>query len=504
MKYLRSLIFLGLCVFGAVSVSSQSHNWCATDQSDAFMVDLQKNKKDWHKTVQKGAVERFIPVQFHLVADNDGSGRLGQKEVLNQLCLLNERFDSTEFRFYLADEMRDVNNTLVNSNPGAASSTLRNLKNPDAMNIFVLEDSGPGTAGFYQPGSSFDYIVIAKSQLTVQIDRFALEHEIGHFFTLPHTHRGWEADNYDPDVHGDTVMTTQVLQTQGLGAGTFIGVELVDGSNCNTAGDGICDTPPDYGFGDACNCCNMLWNVWDRNGDRIIPQLTNVMSYSEGCTWTFTEQQVTAMHTSYDANNRAYLRNGPVNEYTPISEPAELMLPQNIETIENYDGVLLTWSEVENAEEYIVTISGTVTTEFRTPFTEHYLTDLKPNGQYLWTVQPANKFGSGCYTTDARLFFTGSGTTSVDETDQINQLNIYPNPVRDGQILNIDFESEDSFEAQVNLYGTDGSLVRQINPVQIYSGSNSVKIGTESLTPGLYLLEIKNENGSKISRIFVE
>ena len=73
----------------------------------------------------------------------------------------------------------------------------------------------------------------------------------------------------------------------------------------------------------------------------------------------------------------------------------------------------LTWEPVANAEEYIITIDGTQSLEYSTTDTEIYVTELKPNGQYLWSVRANNKFGSGCIANDARLFFTGAGMTST-------------------------------------------------------------------------------------------
>ncbi|NNF21648.1 MAG: hypothetical protein HKN67_06885, partial [Saprospiraceae bacterium] len=365
MKYI--ITFLSAFLFFQFSAQAQAFK-CGTDQSDAFMEDLIRNKKNWDNTMQKAQVERFVPVQFHLIANNDGSGRVDPRTVLKSLCELNENYDSLELRFYLADEMNEINNTQINNNPGgnASASAMRNAKNNAAMNVFVIDDSGEGVAGFYTQGG--DYIVVNQNQLL--LDRHTTEHEVGHFFTLAHTHRGWEDQPYDPAIHGDTVLVTTVNSSQS----PTIGVELVDGSNCGNlgwnnplAGDGICDTPPDYGFGQRCNCCNMGWTVYDRNGDLIEPMLNNVMSYSENCSpWNFTPQQVLAVKTSYDSDRRAYLRVNEVSDYTPLTEGSVIVSPMNLETIDSYNGVLLEWESVPNAEEYIITVDGTVANEYRT------------------------------------------------------------------------------------------------------------------------------------------
>ena len=298
MKILTVLLSFCFLSFIPLQLDSQVLK-CGTDQSDAFMKDLLRNRKDYDRTLQKGQVERFVPVQFHLVGNNDGSGRASEVAVLEALCTLNERYDSLELRFYLADEMRTLDNTLVNEQPGNqnASNTMRALKNSDAANVYVLQAPGDGVAGFYSGGQN-DYVVMGKNFLANA--GFTLEHEFGHFFTLSHTHRGWEDEPYDPAIHGDTVTITKISSSQ---TGE-IGVELMDRSNCGKdiddgspiAGDGICDTPPDYGFGQSCGCCNMLFTVWDSNHDLIETVVDNVMSYSDNCSpYVFTAQQVLAI-----------------------------------------------------------------------------------------------------------------------------------------------------------------------------------------------------------------
>lgn len=507
MKSVTFFASLTLLLLGAFQLSAQTFK-CGTDQSDEFMKDLLRNKPFFEQTAQKKQVERFVPVQFHIVANNDGAGRASDESVLRALCNLNERFDSLELRFYMESDFRYVNNTLVNSQPGnnSASSTMRALKNGRAANVYVLEDPGTGVAGFYSREPN-DYIVMGKNFLSNA--GYTLEHEFGHFFTLSHTHRGWEDEPYDINLHGDTVTITTINSSQSA----TVGVELMDGSNCGNngwqdpiAGDGLCDTPPDYGFGQSCGCCNMIYTVWDRNGVLIEPMLNNVMSYSDNCsTNEFTHQQVLAMQTSFDSNRRFYLRSqNTVTEYTPIESSPIITSPDNLEDIEVFDGINLSWEPVEHAEEYIVSISGDSNHRYVTDETDLYVTELKKNGSYIWSVMAVNKFGAGCVAPSSRLFFTGNQSVAVNEIEFVNDLNIYPNPVpKNGQIF-IDFTSSRQLEATIKLYSISGQLVSATGNQNITNGKNRFAIDTPQLHAGVYILEVESTEGSILEKVIIE
>ena len=100
---------------------------------------------------------------------------------------------------------------------------------------------------------------------------------MGHYFGLYHTHQ------------------------------TSFGKELVDGSNCETAGDLICDTPADPNLLSNRSCV-YEGSVVDENGAVYQPDVTNYMSYTRHfCRSSFSEQQLVLMNyhasTSYQFTN---------------------------------------------------------------------------------------------------------------------------------------------------------------------------------------------------------
>jgi hypothetical protein len=105
-----------------------------------------------------------------------------------------------------------------------------------------------------------------------------LAHELGHLFGLPHTHGG-SAD------------------------------ELVDGSNCATEGDYICDTPADPTLSNSVVSINCIYTgtATDANGMQYVPDPNNIMSYSrKNCRNYFSPIQYMVINTTYN-DYRNYL-----------------------------------------------------------------------------------------------------------------------------------------------------------------------------------------------------
>lgn len=122
-------------------------------------------------------------------------------------------------------------------------------------------------------------IVILKDPSCSAATSKTITHEMGHYFGLSHTFEG-------------------------------SGIELVDGSNCTTEGDEVCDTPGDP-FVEGENVatyvdgnCRFISMKKDANGDFYDPIVGNTMSYYPNtCACGFTPEQFVKMANTYLNSN---------------------------------------------------------------------------------------------------------------------------------------------------------------------------------------------------------
>lgn len=499
MKVLINILVLFL--IGISSISAQ--NTCGTVQDEAFMQRLIKNKAYWNETINKGFDTRYVPITFHMVARSDGTGRIGEETIYRTMCLLNQRYETAGVDMYFYIEgLNEINNTGVWQDPFNNGGLMRSFKSSNSLNIFVVDDirredgSGGTTLGYYTGGG--DYVVMRKTAMGDA--SYTIEHELGHFFTLAHTHRGWEDEGWDPNIYPQKIEFLEIGSSQTQP----VLVELVDGSNCEFAADFICDTPADYGRGFTCNCCVLNDIILDRNCDTLAPMMNNIMSYSGGCdTWEFSPDQIVAIQTSYDAPDRTYLRQGNVDTYTPVADGITYIHPMNAEKVDVYDNVKLEWEAVPNAEFYTVIINSVEHTTTNNYFN---VTTLTPNKSFnFWGVKAFNKFGGGCAEFQEIYFDVGDQETSaVSELDYVESVNVFPNPVQATASFNVSLSSAKAFKGDVIIYDLAGKTVYQIQNLNFINGANSHLVPAGNLSSGIHILEVRTTEGSITEKLIIE
>ncbi|CAN5531552.1 hypothetical protein BH23BAC1_BH23BAC1_33330 [soil metagenome] len=214
-----------------------------------------------------------ISINAHIVRTNRGRGGISETEVLNAVNQLNRNFIDSRISFEVCKFNYIDKSRFFKFN--RADEALLTSSNADStINIYFVDkilgmDEGNVCGYTYYPTKGLDHLILSNSCIG---NGTTLSHEMGHFFGLYHTHE----DKF--------------------------GIELVNGSNCISAGDLICDTPADPGlqFSSVNEDCEYIGLVLDPTKLRYDPPVNNLMSYSrKRCRRSFTFEQSEKMRINY-------------------------------------------------------------------------------------------------------------------------------------------------------------------------------------------------------------
>ena len=287
----RTLRYLSLCLcllLASQIHGQQEHNLeCGTlmtPQSEAYYKKIEPQIKfyesQYYDLLQNRSSTAIssIPIKAHIIRTSAGTGGLTVAELNDAIANVNAFYANSFMEFFLCDGINYIDDDNLydfETNDEAAMTAAHNVDN--LVNIYftdtvISSSSQGGLCGYAYPPGGNDVILMNNS---CTVNGSTLPHEIGHFFSLRHTH-GPSNSN----------LTT----------------ELVDGSNCDTDGDLICDTAadPQLSYSNVDTSCIYTGNDTDANGDTFVPDPRNIMSYSrKECRDVFTIGQYARMFASY-------------------------------------------------------------------------------------------------------------------------------------------------------------------------------------------------------------
>ena len=265
-----ALLVFGLC-FYFLPASTQTFS-CVhqMDASDFTHLDRAAFERYRQERVTRRSTEKVkMGITIHIVQTNDGAANIEIQKLYEELDAVNRFFASAGMEFYFCGAPRFIQGRSIYTYSQAALDLNRSNAVEQTINIYYLDEIGDqqfsqfacGISQFPWRGPLRDRFIIMQKGCST--NGAVLAHELGHFFGLFHTHE------------------------------SFRGLELVNGSNCEEAGDLLCDTPADPNLGVyGLDGCVYVSDVRDPNGAVYSPDPGNIMSYSPSrCQSRFSEEQ---------------------------------------------------------------------------------------------------------------------------------------------------------------------------------------------------------------------
>ena len=411
------IIFTFLLTFQFTQAQKENIGVCGTTEVSPWLEHYWANRSLYNSDIPEEPV--YVPLTIHILGTDEGNGYFTKSQLMPAICRLNEDFAPTNIQFFVEDELNYINNTswYDHEHFGAGVDMMRQNNVARTINCYIVLNPA-GNCGYFASGG--DAVALNKGCLSPNDHTWA--HELGHFLSLPHTFIGWEGVDYDPSV------PTSVYAAQNRR-----GIENVDGSNCRSAADRFCDTPPDYlSYRWPCDAQGKsIVEMTDNKGETFRADGTFFMSYSnDNCASRFSLEETGAMIANLNSVRSNLLSKEPFEG--EVSETPTLLSPTDGESAP-FTGSRLTWSSVENATSYFVQVSrlpnlgGLYIIDDIVKDTFVDLPDLEVGKKYYWRVQGFNRF-SYCSNRSVRSNFLAAALTSTTSPDA-EALNIWPNPV---------------------------------------------------------------------------
>ena len=482
MKY---VFLFGVFMMSFTFLKAQNR-FCPTDLSKLNEAELKKVNAFYESErapLPKSLTTDSVAITVHIVETVPGAANITYADIENEIKKVNLAYVRAGITFFICGSPRYVRGAEVYT--PSTSDQLNNKQHVDnTINIFFVEDLDDPTTnrGGITLGYTFlpwtrepedMYIMMRKSAST---DGGTLTHEMGHFYGLLHTH----------DFR--------------------YGREFVDGSNCGSAGDRLCDTPadPNLGIPGIMSGCVYVGNFVDPKGDPYSPPASNFMSYAPSpCMRAFSEEQIALMRSvhenvnNYLANNCDFYPDFAVNTNTKqlsirSDEDFTVEYTFQSEGVEQaYDVELnITLGEDPNNTQFILVSDRVTITPGQGTFTKTYDIDFpiaRSTGTYYMNALIDSEFKIIERTEGNNNALT---TIEVDNTT-LSDLVLFPNPVDDE--LKMFFRDEKARGAMfIRVYRYDGRLVLSD---EAFKGSDEFfrVLDVSWLSTGLYVIAVNFE-----------
>ena len=518
---MRNILLTQLLCFFFISVSAQQYECGVTKEVDALIKQRMMDNRQLYSRqevddLMNNRTITYIPVSFHSVSNSAGEGAASEKEIFAFLCGLNGLYANQDIQFFIYNQInfRTSNSIDTDAGSNASANAMNNWSVSGTLNITIGRSQNNPTSSWY---SGFgDYIFLLKQMMSPQAKTEA--HEIGHFFTLPHTFYGWEGTDAEADYGGQSVPST-------IGGGwSSFSPEAVPRTgaqaNCNAAGDGFCGTEADY-YSDR-TACPYIVTVKDPFGNALNPDESNIMSYaSDACVNTFSTDQQAAI--AIDVAQRSWVSNTPngTTDLAAAAAPSPLSPVNNglLGSVSN-STVRLEWTA--GAPWYYIEVYGTIIPNVWVPDVNDVIyrgyqyngnnyfdlptTNMQAGKHYAWRITPISNY-STCATPSPYYKFeaTASQTTDIKDLPIEKQMafDVVSNPVSSSYIPLTVYTAEEMI-ASVRIYSTDGREVIAVTKELFPQGESVVQLPASELANGIYIAVLATDRGNLQQKFVVQ
>ncbi len=434
----------------------------------------------------------YVPLMVHNVSNDNSSGFYAPWNLFETLCTLNEDFKPSGIQFYLEKDFNYIKNSAWNDHAEfSTGEEMMYQSNVQNMANCYLVSNPAGNCGYFTYNG--DGVALSKSCLGKRSHTWA--HELGHYFSLPHTFFGWEGIQYSSSKK------TSEYQSR-----VFTAIENVNRDYCKNQADRFCDTEPDY-----------ISNRWTCNTDgfsnsKLLDTKDSTfrvdgslyMSYAnDDCMSRFSSEQMDAMNRNLDGQRSYLKRSNVVPKYINVTS-FDLQFPEDSMVVPTRH-VTFSWDKVPNAKYYILQISRTESFSIiiknlllNEPTTE--IDSLIQGKNYWWRVRAFSEFDFCGAESQVGFFKSEPIITSLDET-KADQSYLVPNPVSSYGNVQINLVSANQNDAQIEIKDLNGKSFR---PFSIINNPNSILINLGYLPEGLYFLTARFATSSKVYKMIVK
>ncbi len=440
----------------------------------------------------------YVPLTVHILGDDNGSGYFQADKTFQALCELNADYAPSRIRYYLTGTFDYINKTEWYSHktfgPGAQMMNQSNF--PDCLNSYIVADPA-GNCGYYS--GQQDGVALSKGCVGTGDNTWA--HELGHNLSLPHPFFGWEGHNNYP--------YNKPAPTDWDGWE----VEKMDGSNCHSAADGFCDTPPDY-LNYRWECGPDSYSIKQQLDPDSIPFFSDgsfYMSYSyDQCSNRFSHEQTKAMRTNLQDERADILYTTAAGPEIPGKATAELVSPINGDSAQ-FDKAHLVWKPVAGAEFYHVWVSLYNVPNARffqtlLPATATYVdvpVALPLGKTYRWVVTPYSTWDFCAPDSTIIGKFVTNNTVATSELERTADIKIMPNPASVLSGTGLSISAAEGFTARLDVVDFSGKTIYSRANIAVSDGENSIEIPLGDIAAGIYSVVLRTEKGTATRRLVV-